>query len=35
MKLIRIFGGGLTSIYIQDILVLNTYPDQGMANQQM
>lgn len=29
--LIRIVGDGLTIIYIQDILVLNTYQNQGIA----
>ena len=31
--LIRIVGDGLTIIYIQDILVLNTYQNQGIATQ--
>lgn len=29
--LIRIVGDGLTIIYVQDILVLNTYQNQGIA----
>ncbi|WP_404430706.1 GNAT family N-acetyltransferase [Sutcliffiella horikoshii] len=33
--LIRIVGDGLTIIYIQDILVLNTYQNQGIATQLM
>ncbi|SCB92450.1 GNAT family N-acetyltransferase [Bacillus wiedmannii] len=33
--LIRIVGDGLTSIYIQDILVLNAYQNQGIASQLM
>ncbi|NLP52563.1 GNAT family N-acetyltransferase [Bacillus sp. RO1] len=31
--LIRVVGDGLTIIYIQDILVLNTYHNQGIATQ--
>ncbi|WP_241773336.1 GNAT family N-acetyltransferase [Bacillus sp. LL01] len=31
--LIRIVGDGLTIIYIQDILVLNAYHNQGIATQ--
>lgn len=31
--LIRIVGDGLTIIYIQDILVLNAYQNQGIATQ--
>ncbi|HWI50036.1 MAG TPA: GNAT family N-acetyltransferase [Rummeliibacillus sp.] len=31
--LIRIVGDGLTIIYIQDILVLNDYQNQGIATQ--
>lgn len=31
--LIRIIGDGLTIIYIQDILVLNRYQNQGIASQ--
>ncbi|NMH72152.1 GNAT family N-acetyltransferase [Bacillus sp. RO2] len=31
--LIRVIGDGLTIIYIQDILVLNTYQNQGIATQ--
>ncbi|WP_026675244.1 GNAT family N-acetyltransferase [Alkalihalobacterium bogoriense] len=31
--LIRIIGDGLTIIYIQDILVLNAYQNQGIATQ--
>jgi GNAT superfamily N-acetyltransferase len=33
--LIRIVGDGLTIIYIQDILVLNAYQNQGIATQLM
>nr|WP_304216976.1 GNAT family N-acetyltransferase [Fredinandcohnia onubensis] len=33
--LIRIIGDGLTIIYIQDILVLNAYQNQGIATQLM
>lgn len=33
--LIRIVGDGLTIIYIQDILVLNSYQNQGIATQLM
>lgn len=33
--IIRIVGDGLTIIYIQDILVLNTYQNQGIATQLM
>jgi GNAT superfamily N-acetyltransferase len=33
--LIRIIGDGLTIIYIQDILVLNAYHNQGIATQLM
>lgn len=33
--LIRIVGDGLTIIYIQDILVLNAYHNQGIATQLM
>jgi GNAT superfamily N-acetyltransferase len=33
--LIRIVGDGLTIIYIQDLLVLNTYQNQGIATQLM
>ncbi|MGG2027032.1 GNAT family N-acetyltransferase [Gottfriedia sp. S16(2024)] len=33
--LIRIVGDGLTIIYIQDILVLNGYQNQGIATQLM
>ncbi|MBK3493785.1 GNAT family N-acetyltransferase [Viridibacillus sp. YIM B01967] len=33
--LIRIIGDGLTIIYIQDILVLNVYQNQGIASQLM
>ena len=31
--LIRVVGDGLTIIYIQDILVLNVYQNQGIATQ--
>ena|SRR5690625_3958932 len=31
--LIRVVGDGLTIIYIQDLLVLNTYQNQGIATQ--
>jgi GNAT superfamily N-acetyltransferase len=31
--LIRVIGDGLTIIYIQDILVLNTYQNKGIATQ--
>src|SRR5690625_1591558 len=31
--LIRVVGDGLTIIYIQDILVLNSYQNQGIATQ--
>lgn len=31
--LIRVVGDGLTIIYIQDILVLNAYQNQGIATQ--
>ena len=31
--LIRVIGDGLTIIYIQDILVLNLYQNQGIATQ--
>src|SRR5690625_789185 len=31
--LIRVVGDGLTIIYIQDILVLNSYKNQGIATQ--
>ncbi|MEH7226691.1 GNAT family N-acetyltransferase [Bacillus sp. JJ1566] len=31
--LIRVVGDGLTIIYIQDILVLNAYQNQGIASQ--
>lgn len=31
--LIRVIGDGLTIIYIQDILVLNVYQNQGIATQ--
>ena len=31
--LIRVIGDGLTIIYIQDILVLNSYQNQGIATQ--
>jgi GNAT superfamily N-acetyltransferase len=33
--LIRVVGDGLTIIYIQDILVLNAYQNQGIATQLM
>ena len=33
--LIRVVGDGLTIIYIQDILVLNSYQNQGIATQLM
>ncbi|MBO1005981.1 GNAT family N-acetyltransferase [Pseudogracilibacillus auburnensis] len=33
--LIRVVGDGLTIIYIQDILVLNEYQNQGIATQLM
>ncbi|MBO2946256.1 GNAT family N-acetyltransferase [Paenibacillus sp. F411] len=33
VALIRVFGDGLTIIYIQDILVLNAYQNQGIATQ--
>lgn len=33
--LIRVVGDGLTIIYIQDILVLNNYQNQGIATQLM
>ena len=33
--LVRIVGDGLTIIYIQDILVLNCYQNQGIATQLM
>lgn len=33
--LIRVIGDGLTIIYIQDILVLNAYQNQGIATQLM
>lgn len=33
--LVRIIGDGLTIIYIQDILVLNAYQNQGIATQLM
>src|SRR5690625_1271816 len=33
--LIRIVGDGITIIYIQDILVLNAYQNQGIATQLM
>lgn len=33
--LIRIVGDGLTIIYIQDILILNAYQNQGIATQLM
>ena len=33
--LIRVVGDGLTIIYIQDILVLNTYQNNGIATQLM
>ncbi|MDQ0427267.1 ribosomal protein S18 acetylase RimI-like enzyme [Planomicrobium stackebrandtii] len=33
--LIRIVGDGLTIIYIQDILVLNSYQNQGIATRLM
>jgi ribosomal protein S18 acetylase RimI-like enzyme len=33
--LIRVVGDGLTIIYIQDILVLNDYQNQGIATQLM
>ncbi|MCG3086577.1 GNAT family N-acetyltransferase [Sporosarcina cyprini] len=33
--LIRIVGDGLTIMYIQDILVLNAYQNQGIATQLM
>ncbi|MCA1028853.1 GNAT family N-acetyltransferase [Cytobacillus kochii] len=33
--LIRIVGDGLTIIYIQDILVLNSYQNQGIATKLM
>ncbi|MFC5735890.1 GNAT family N-acetyltransferase [Cytobacillus gottheilii] len=33
--LIRIIGDGLTIIYIQDILVLNAYQNQGIASQML
>ncbi|WP_226683003.1 GNAT family N-acetyltransferase [Sutcliffiella horikoshii] len=35
VALIRIVGDGLTIIYIQDILVLNAYQNQGIATQLM
>ncbi|WP_232225522.1 GNAT family N-acetyltransferase [Oceanobacillus manasiensis] len=33
--LIRVVGDGLTILYIQDILVLNAYQNQGVATQLM
>ncbi|HEY4624325.1 MAG TPA: GNAT family N-acetyltransferase [Solibacillus sp.] len=33
--LVRIIGDGLTIIYVQDILVLNTYQNQGIATELM
>ncbi|WP_404349279.1 GNAT family N-acetyltransferase [Sutcliffiella horikoshii] len=33
VALIRVVGDGLTIIYIQDILVLNAYQNQGIATQ--
>ncbi|GAB4075237.1 GNAT family N-acetyltransferase [Barrientosiimonas marina] len=33
--LVRIVGDGLTILYIQDILVLNSYQNQGIATQLM
>ncbi|MEH7380203.1 GNAT family N-acetyltransferase [Bacillus sp. JJ1533] len=33
--LIRVVGDGLTILYIQDILVLNAYQNQGIATQLM
>lgn len=33
--LIRVIGDGLTILYIQDILVLNAYQNQGIATQLM
>lgn len=33
--LIRVVGDGLTIIYIQDLLVLNAYQNQGIATQLM
>ncbi|MFC4737118.1 GNAT family N-acetyltransferase [Bacillus daqingensis] len=33
--LIRVVGDGITIIYIQDILVLNAYQNQGIATQLM
>lgn len=33
--LIRVVGDGLTIIYIQDILVLNSYQNQGIATKLM
>lgn len=33
--LIRIIGDGLTIIYVQDILVLNSYQNQGIATELM
>lgn len=33
--LIRIVGDGLTIIYVQDILVLNSYQNQGIATELM
>jgi len=33
--LIRIIGDGITIIYIQDILVLNSYQNQGIATELM
>lgn len=33
--LIRVVGDGLTIIYIQDLLVLNSYQNQGIATQLM
>lgn len=33
--LIRVVGDGLTILYIQDILILNTYQNQGIATQLM
>lgn len=33
--IIRVVGDGLTIIYIQDILVLNSYQNQGIATQLM
>lgn len=35
VALIRVVGDGLTIIYIQDILVLNAYQNQGIATQLM